>query len=289
MSKRKTLALPQFNGDRTGIQSYVSPQALSRWDSGVKAASEGNDERSISIYDVIGYDWWTGEGVTAKRVAGALRAMGRGPVTVNVNSPGGDVFEGITIYNLLREHDGEVTVRVLGLAASAASVIAMAGDNIQIGKSAFFMVHNTWVAAVGNQHDLREIAEWLEPFDSSMAEVYADRTGIDVAEIRGMLDNETWLSGTAAVERGFATEYLDSDNVLQDEERASAKAVRTIQAALQQAGLPRSEQNKIIYQFKSSLRDAADSSEREAAEHSENKTAVARARLMSESLKTILR
>src|SRR5690606_18124282 len=90
------------------------------------AAIDGSD--TITILDVIGYDWWTGEGVTAKRVSAALRAIGEKPVTVLINSPGGDFFEGVTIYNMLRAHPSKVTVQILGIAASAASVIAMAAD-----------------------------------------------------------------------------------------------------------------------------------------------------------------
>ena len=126
----KTLPATPEDRPRAGISSQISPRALSSWDSSIRAAAE--DERTISIYDVIGVDYWTGEGVTAKRIASALRGLGKGPVTVNVNSPGGDMFEGLAIYNLLREHDGEVTIKVLGLAASAASIIAMAGDTVQI-------------------------------------------------------------------------------------------------------------------------------------------------------------
>ncbi|HCM4050930.1 TPA: ATP-dependent Clp protease proteolytic subunit, partial [Salmonella enterica subsp. enterica serovar Anatum] len=107
------------------------PSALDRWDGGIKAAA--TDDNSISVFDVIGQDYW-GEGVTAKRIASALRAMNGADVTVNINSPGGDMFEGLAIYNLLREYEGRVTVKVLGIAASAASVIAMAGDDIQIGR-----------------------------------------------------------------------------------------------------------------------------------------------------------
>src|SRR5690606_30844040 len=101
-----------------------------------------DEERTIGIYDVIGQDFWTGEGVTAKRVAAALRSMGAGPVTVYINSPGGDVFEGLAIYNLLREHKGEVTVKVMGLAASAAPVIEMAGDVVQVPRARFLMILN---------------------------------------------------------------------------------------------------------------------------------------------------
>lgn len=132
------------------------PSALDRWDGGIKAAS--TDDNSISVFDVIGQDYW-GEGVTAKRIAGALRAMNGADVTVNVNSPGGDMFEGLAIYNLLREYEGRVTVKVLGIAASAASIIAMAGDDIQIGRGAFLMIHNCWVYAMGNRHDFAELAQ----------------------------------------------------------------------------------------------------------------------------------
>ncbi|WP_034085582.1 head maturation protease, ClpP-related, partial [Pseudomonas aeruginosa] len=111
-------------------------------------------------------------------IAGALRAIGGDvDVTVNINSPGGDVFEGLAIYNLLREHKGKVTVNIIGLAASAASFIAMAGDEIRIGRAAFLMIHNAWLIAMGNRNDLREIADWLEPFDMTLADIYAQRTG----------------------------------------------------------------------------------------------------------------
>src|SRR5690606_26247503 len=133
-------------------------------------------------------------------VAAALRAMGAGPVTVNVNSPGGDMFEGLAIYNLLREHEGEVTVKVLGLAASAASIIAMAGDTVQIARAGFLMIHNCWVVAQGNRHDLREYAEMMEPFDAAMADIYSARTGLDATEVQKQLDAESWINGSAAIE-----------------------------------------------------------------------------------------
>ena len=107
--------------------------------------------------------------MTARRIAGILRALGPGPITVNINSPGGDVFEGIAIYNLLREHDGEVTVNVIGLAASIASVIAMAGDNIRIAKSAYFMIHNAWTIAMGNRNDMQKVVDTLGSFDGTIA------------------------------------------------------------------------------------------------------------------------
>ena len=145
MSKKQLPAAPAGR-PCARVTCETLPSALDRWDGGIKAAA--TDDNSISVFDVIGQDYW-GEGVTAKRIAGALRAMNGADVTVNINSPGGDMFEGLAIYNLLREYEGRVTVKVLGIAASAASVIAMAGDEIQIGRGAFLMIHNCWVYAMG--------------------------------------------------------------------------------------------------------------------------------------------
>lgn len=103
----------------------------------------------ITMFDSIGEDYWSGGGITAKKVASQLRAIGDRAVEVQINSPGGDVFEGIAIYNVLREHKQEVTIKVMGMAASAASIIAMAGDTIEIGAASFIMIHNTWVVSAG--------------------------------------------------------------------------------------------------------------------------------------------
>lgn len=237
-----------------GVSSQISPRALDRWNPGICAAAAEDDEaRTISVYDVIGYDYWTGEGVTAKRIAAALRSMGAGPVTVNINSPGGDMFEGLAIYNLLREHKGEVTVKVLGLAASAASIIAMAGDKVQIARAGFLMIHNAWVVVMGNRNDLREVADWLEPFDAAMADIYAARTGEDVKAMAKLMDAEAWIGGTQAVEDGFADELLPSDQVEQKGGKASASAVRRLEAALRASGMPKSEAMRLISEFKTSV------------------------------------
>jgi ATP-dependent protease ClpP protease subunit len=248
------------------VRSEILPRAFDRWHAGVRAAGD-DTERTISVYDVIGYDYWSGEGVTAKRVAGALRAMGKGPVTVNVNSPGGDMFEGLAIYNLLREHEGEVTVKVLGLAASAASVIAMAGDTVQIARAGFFMIHNAWIMAAGNRNDLREYADWLEPFDAAMADIYSARTGEDIKAIAKLLDAESWIGGTQAVEDGFADDLLPSDQVEQKGAKANASAVRRIEAALRASGMPKSEALRLISEFKSGMGDPAGGGEGDPTEH----------------------
>ena len=218
------------------------PSALDRWDGGIKAAS--TDDNSISVFDVIGQDYW-GEGVTAKRIAGALRAMNGADVTVNINSPGGDMFEGLAIYNLLREYEGHVTVKVLGIAASAASIIAMAGDDIQIGRGAFLMIHNCWLYAMGNRHDFAELAQSLEPFDTAMADIYAARSGLDIAAVQKLMDAESYIGGSDAVAKGLADSLLSADAV-SDGDESPAAALRKLDALLAKTNTPRSERRKLI-------------------------------------------
>ena len=216
--------------------------AMERWNGGIKAAK--SDENSISVFDVIGADWY-GEGVTASRIAGALRAIGGADVTVNINSPGGDMFEGLAIYNLLREYEGKVTVKVLGLAASAASIIAMAGDEVQIGRGAFLMIHNCWVYAMGNRHDLAQVAADMEPFDKAMNDIYGAKTGLNAETIEAMMNAETYIGGSDAVEKGFADRLLSADEIAADEESPSA-ALRKLDALLAKTDTPRSERRKLL-------------------------------------------
>ncbi len=221
--------------------------AMARWQPGIAAAAE--DPATISLYDFIGEDVWSGGGWTAKRMAGALRAIGaQNPVTVAINSPGGDVFEGIAIYNLLREHKAAVNVKVMGLAASAASLIAMAGDEILMGEGAMLMIHNAWGVAVGNRHDMRSAADVLEPIDSAMAGIYAARSGQDQKAIAKMLDAETWLSASQAIERGFASALLPPghEEPAQASLEAPAQARHQLDVILAKTGMPRSERRRLL-------------------------------------------
>jgi len=242
--------LPEIRAERLpSVCAFdPDPDAVERWNAGIQAAQ--STENTISILDVIGEDWWTGGGVTSKRVAAALRAIGDQEVFVDLNSPGGDFFEGVAIYNALRAHPHKVTVRILGLAASAASVIAMAGDDIEIGKAGFIMVHNAWVVAVGNRHDMAAAAETLTPFDDAMASVYADRSGAKKAKAAEWMDNETWFNGEQAVEAGLADGFLAADQVVQDETRAQAandlKPARIAEHGLARAGLSRDKRRSLI-------------------------------------------
>lgn len=246
MSLRKLPEIKAFDG-LSSLTFEPDESALAKWRPGIQAAVEG-DDNVISIYDVIGEDCWTGEGVTSKRIAGALRRIGNQDVVVNVNSPGGDFFEGIAIYNLLREHPAKVTIKVLGLAASAASIIAMAGDEIQISEVGFLMVHNAWAVAVGNRHDFAETAAKLEPFDDAMASLYATRAGVDKAEAASWMDDETWFNGSRAVEVKLADSLLPSSQVSESTAQTakSLAAARRVEAALAKQGLPRSERRSLI-------------------------------------------
>ncbi|KTS73061.1 head maturation protease, ClpP-related [Pantoea stewartii] len=231
--------------------------AMERWNGGIKAAkSDGN---SISVFDVIGADWY-GDGVTASRIAAALRSIGGADVTVNINSPGGDMFEGLAIYNLLREYEGKVTVKVLGLAASAASIIAMAGDEVQIGRGAFLMIHNCWVYAMGNRHDLQQIATDMEPFDKAMNDIYGARTGLDAATIDAMMDAETYIGGSDAVQKGFADRLLSADEI-SDGDDSPAAALRKLDAMMAKTDAPRSERRKLLKALSGSKPGAAASPE----------------------------
>lgn len=220
---------------RADVAALTKPEAFDRWNAGVHAAGDVG-ANVITMYDVIGEDWWTGAGVTVNRVDAALRKIGDGDIEVHINSPGGDMFEGIAIFNRLQEHKGNITVKVMGLAASAASIIAMAGHQIQIGAASFLMIHNCWVVAIGNRHDMAETAKWLEPFDSAMADVYVGRTRKTKAEVAGWMDAETWMNGTTAVERGFATSLLDAGEIAEDQkvsdEARSVNAVRQAEIGL---------------------------------------------------------
>ena len=232
---------------RDGLSFDLPQAALARWNPAIQAAAK--DDTTISIFDPIGYDPWTGDGVTAKRIAAALRSMNGADVTVNVNSPGGDMFEGLAIYNLLREYKGTVTMNVIGVAASAASIIAMAGDSIHIGRSAFLMIHNCWVGVVGNKSELRAAADTIEPFDRAMADVYSARTGLDFKAVAKLMDAETFIAGSDAVNQGFADALLDADQIT-EKTGETTTAARALDTALAKSGMPRSERRRLISEIK---------------------------------------
>lgn len=218
-------------------------ETFARWADLPPLAAAGEDN-VISMFEVIGEDYWSGGGVTAKRVSAALRAIGAKDVTVRINSPGGDMFEGIAIYNLLRAHPARVSVEVLGWAASAASIIAMAGDEIRMGLGTFMMVHNAWGMVVGNKADFRAAGDLFEQFDTAIADIYAARTNLKRDEIVALMDGETFMSPTDAVAKGFADAVdsdLGTDAASAHADDRGIMARRKVEAALAKAGLTRDQ------------------------------------------------
>lgn len=139
--------------------------------------SKSENQTELILDGVIASESWFEDEVTPKIFRDEL-AKHPGAVTVRINSPGGDTFAGIAIYNALNDHEGEVTVKVDGVAASAASFIAMAGDNIIMLPGSMMMVHEPWTFAVGNQNDLQEVIQMLEKTNDSMVSLYAARTNL---------------------------------------------------------------------------------------------------------------
>jgi ATP-dependent Clp protease protease subunit len=258
--------------DRPASYSWDAPaDALSRWADKPQAA-EADEPNTISIYGVIGEDFWTGEGFTEKKMAGILRSIGKKPVTVNVNSPGGDMFEGLAIYNLLREHPAEVKVKVMGIAASAASVIAMAGDEVLMGTGSMMMIHKAWGLVVGNEFDFEDATTVFRKFDASMASIYVARTGISEKEILGMLagpsrsSDGTYMTAAEAIAKGFADgEFEGADEATQARASIPAEVLarRRAEAALAKQGVGRKERADILNSL-SGPRDATRPAARDA-------------------------
>ncbi|MDB6078746.1 MAG: hypothetical protein JWO82_2493 [Akkermansiaceae bacterium] len=156
---------------------------------------------TLYLYDVIGL--WFLE-TDAKTFATALSQFTGDNIVVRINSPGGSVFEGFAIYNLLRDHPANVTVKVDGLAASIASVIAMAGDQIEIADNGFFMIHNPSGAVYGQSKDLRATADVLDQLKVGILSAYG-RSSVPVKDLEAYMDAESWFDATDSVAKGFAT------------------------------------------------------------------------------------
>lgn len=205
--------LKQLRARRRASHNTEPPKA-------VRAESDQKGNLELFIYDVIGEDFFFG-GVSALEVAEVLSDNADADtVTVRINSPGGDVFDGVAIYNALRAHPGQVITQIDGLAASAASVIAMAGDSIRIAEQAQMMLHRAWTIALGDVHDMQKTAELLESIDEGAIALYSHRSGTSKKQIRGLVDAETWLTADQAVERGLADQIIDHD---QDTNPSGAK------------------------------------------------------------------
>lgn len=173
-----------------------------------KFQAKANNAAEILIYEDIGEGWFGG--MSSKTFAENLQSLGDvNQINVRINSPGGSVFDGIAIYNLLRQHEAKITTTIDGIAASIASIIFMAGDIRKSAKNGTMMVHAPWTIAAGNAEELREQAEVLEMLGDSLADTYSVRSGLGINAIKDMMAEETWLDSQQLMDNNFVSEVIE--------------------------------------------------------------------------------
>ncbi|WP_273750781.1 head maturation protease, ClpP-related [Leuconostoc mesenteroides] len=174
-----------------------------------------NNVAQIDIFGDIVSEKWFDEETSATSFRDALKELGDvSTINLSINSGGGSVFDGIAIYNMLKSHKATVNVYIEGLAASIASVIAMAGDTITMRSGSMMMVHMPWTLSQGNAEEMRKTADTLEKTGDSIVDIYSERTGISSDDIRNIMNEETWLSAEEAVEQGWATKLDKKEAVM---------------------------------------------------------------------------
>ncbi len=184
---------------------YMSDKAMPYRDikTEFKAETKG-DVATLYIYGGIGQSWWDEEAVSASDVRDFLKSTAASTIHVRLNSLGGDVFDGLAIYNQLKDHDANIIVHIDGIAASAGSIIAMAGDEIKMPKTSMMMIHNAWTIAAGNSKDFKKVAEDLQKINDTIIESYLPRFVGTREELEQLLDDETFLSAEEAIALGLA-------------------------------------------------------------------------------------
>lgn len=216
--------------------------------------AQGEGATVIEIYDEIGGDMLFG-GVTSQAVAYQLR--GAKDVVVNINSPGGSYMEGVAIFNMLVQHPGKVTTNILGQASSAASIVAMAADVLNIAPAAVLFIHNVHADVYGDRNELQEVVDMLAKLDGALGGIYAARSGQKPAKISDMLDAETTMTAQEAVDMGFADAILAGGAVKANprlkNEAETLRADRMLEHAFRNTypGMPRTA----FLQVKNAFRD----------------------------------
>jgi ATP-dependent Clp protease protease subunit len=188
----------------------------------VKASAEGGED-SLYVYGTIG-DFGYGDGVSAKDFAAALNASTAGKLRLRINSPGGDVFEGVAMAQAMREYKGEVVAQVDGIAASAATFLTTAAAFTVMAPGSMLMVHRAWTIVGGNAEDLLKQATVLQKIDGQIAQQYADRTGLTADACIAWMDAETWFTEAEAVEAGLADSVIEKSKTDKTDAKALAAA-----------------------------------------------------------------
>lgn len=180
------------------------------------------EERILELNGTIADESWFDDDVTPAMFKSELMA-GVGPITVYINSPGGDCMAASSIYNMLMEYKNKVTVKIDSLAASAASVIAMAGDTVLMAPTAMLMIHNPSMMAYGDHNDMNKAIDILEEVKESIINAYEIKTGMSRSKIGKLMEDETWMNAKKAIELGFADGYIEGVKVSDDAFLFSAK------------------------------------------------------------------
>ena len=170
------------------------------------ARNEG-EGRTLLLDGVISDETWWGDEVTPQMFRSELHAA-EGDITLWINSPGGDCYAAAQIYNMLKEYPGKVAVKIDGIAASAASVVAMAGSTVEISPVGMLMIHNPATISIGDTHEMERTITFLSEIKESIINAYETKTGLSRAKISQLMDTETWMSAKKAVELGFADSVL---------------------------------------------------------------------------------
>lgn len=200
---------PIFNGPKSN-----PPHAQSKWFTVRNEGAESSDPVEILIYDQIGKDWFSDDGIAAKDFDAALKAIPKDQeVLLRINSPGGNVWDGFAIYQMIRAR-GNVVTQCDGIAASIASIIMLAGDRRIMPKASMMMMHKALCGCEGNADDMREAADKLDKHDKVLASIYAERTGITSDEALSMMAATTWMTGEECEARGFCTECTEEEAIL---------------------------------------------------------------------------
>lgn len=179
--------------------------------------AKGGDVADVLIYDEIGA--W---GTSAKMFAEDFNGIKAKTINLRLNTPGGDVFDGLAIYNTIKNHPSQVVVHIDGLAASMGSIIALAGDEVRIAKNGYMMIHNPWTIAAGDSGDLRKQADMMDKLTGTMAQTYAEATGKTPEEMKQYMSDETWFDASEALAMGLVDSITEEDG---DMPAAVAKAI----------------------------------------------------------------
>jgi ATP-dependent Clp protease protease subunit len=176
---------------------------------------DSDEERTLYLNGVISEETWWGDEVTPKMFKDELLA-GTGDITVWINSPGGDVFAAAQIYNMLMDYTGKVTVKIDGLAASAASVIAMAGGDVYMSPVSMIMIHNPSTIAIGDSEEMLRAKALLDEVKESIINAYELKTGLSRTKLSHLMDAESWMNANKAIELGFADKIMFMENETPD-------------------------------------------------------------------------